>query len=132
MVFLALTNRIFLFFSTNLAVAQCSTLWCKGTSKAAIQTNASNISTGEWCVTLSKKGWSNKLRNSNTISKAITPKNSISLVLVIKLRLSNKNKMMNVMMPRAIKANWIFCNCLKSSGVLSFQYYRATFFFTQL
>ena len=45
---------------------------------------------GLWWVMRSKKGCSNKFKNSNTISKATIPKNSISLVLVIKLRLSNK------------------------------------------
>ena len=46
-VFLAADNRIFLFFSTSLAVAHFSKRWCKGTNKAAIQTNASNINIGE-------------------------------------------------------------------------------------
>ena len=40
---------------------------------------------------------------SKTIKRATTPKNSMSLVLVMMLRLSNKNKAMNVIIPNASK-----------------------------
>jgi hypothetical protein len=53
-VFFALANRIFYScpsgqagFSTNLAAAHFFTLWCIGNNNAAMQTNASNINTGE-------------------------------------------------------------------------------------
>mgnify|MGYP007117580485 CR=1 FL=1 len=109
MVFFAFANLVALFFSTSFIVAHFSNLWCKGTSKAAIQTNASNIKIGEWWVILSKNGCSNRLRNSKTSNKAITPKNEISLVLVIKLRLRKRNMIIKEIRPIAINAYWIFC-----------------------
>ena len=46
-VFFAFANLVALFFSTSFTVVHFSNLWCRGTSKAAIQTNASNIKIGE-------------------------------------------------------------------------------------
>lgn len=52
----------------------------------------------------SKNGCSNRFKNSNITSKATTPKNWVTFVLVIWRQLRAKNKMMNVMMPKPSNA----------------------------
>ncbi len=62
------------------------------------------MNTGEWLVMRSKNGCSNRFKNSNITSKATTPKNWVTFVLVIWRQLRAKNKMMNVMMPKPSNA----------------------------
>jgi len=73
-IFLAAASRTCLFFSIILCVAQCSILWCNGTSNAAITTMMSSMPMGEWCVRCAMYGCNSRFKNSNDKSNPMMPR----------------------------------------------------------